>query len=97
MLDPPRLLAQRSELGYTERLDQAMPDEPEAISTTYQQRVTADAERQRIARERAAWVDARDTIRAKLATLGGPTFDSSRSELRSIARLIDRIDRRVPA
>jgi hypothetical protein len=95
--DPARLLAVRSELGYTDRPDRAMPDEPEAVPASYQRSLTRDAETQRRTRERAAWVDARDSIRDTLASLSGPSFERSRSELRAILRLVERVDKQLAA
>ena len=93
--DPPRLLALRSELGYTDRPDRALPDEPEAVSSAAQRQITHDAAHQRELVERALWIDARESIRAKLDALSGSSFDSSRSELRSILRLVERVDRQI--
>jgi hypothetical protein len=93
--DAPRLLAVRSELGYTDRPDRAMQDEPEAVSKLEQRAITEQSHRSHAQLERAAWVDTRDTIRAKLATLTGSSFDSSRSELRAILRLLERVDKTV--
>lgn len=95
--DAPRLLAVRSELGYTDRPDRALTDEPEAVSSAYQRYLTREVERRRIDCERAAWLDARDTIRLKLSALTGTTFDTSRNDLRALLRLVERIDRRLAA
>ena len=58
--DPPRLLAQRSELGYTDRVDRALRDEPEAISVDEQVQQVEVARRH--ARQRR--VDAFQTMRS---------------------------------
>lgn len=83
----------RSELGYTDRPDRALVDEPEAVSSAVQRQITQDVARTREVAERALWVDARESIRDKLETLSGSSFDSTRSELRSILRLVERVDR----
>ena len=43
MNDPPRLLHKHSEHGYTHSTHEALTDEPEAIDTTTQQRLTHEA------------------------------------------------------
>jgi hypothetical protein len=61
--DRPRLLAQRSELGYVDRLNAALHHEPEAVSSAYQAKVTLDAQRRDRAQRVGAWHDAHLAIR----------------------------------
>jgi hypothetical protein len=86
-----RLLALRSELGYTDRIDRALPDEPEAVSTDAQRQITRAAHRS----ERDIFVACRDEIRASLKLLSGARFRHLQSDLRVIERTLERIDRRL--
>jgi hypothetical protein len=89
--DVVRLLALRSELGYTDRIDRALPDEPEAVSADDQRRLTRDARHV----ERALFVEARDSMRAALTLLSGASFKRIENDVRLISRTLDRMDRRV--
>ena len=93
LVDPLRLLAQRSEVGYTDRQDLAMPDEPEAVPVDYQQRITRDAH----ARPRDTFVDARETMRDALKTLDGNGFAAIAADVRLILRTIERMNRKLAA
>lgn len=65
-LDKPRLLASRSEQGYTSSAIESLRDEPEAITTEEQRQLTAAvhrAERERLRRE---WQHSEQTIDAEL-------------------------------
>lgn len=95
--DPFRLLAARSEIGYTDRVDRAMTDEPEAVSAHCQRMLTASAQRARETQEYAAWVGVRDAIRREVDSLSGAAFAPMRSDLRVILRQVERIDKRVAA
>lgn len=92
-----RLLAARSEVGYVDRVDRAMSDEPEAVSASYQRMLTADAQRSRALAERARWVSARDEIRAQVGSLTGSAFARVESDLRVLLRQVDKIDKRLAA
>ena len=95
--DPPRLLAQRSELGYVDRPDLALPEEPEAVPADVQRQITADAARGQRDRERAQWIASYELIVVALAPLDAATFARINADLRSIRRILERIDRRFAA
>lgn len=96
LFDSPRLLALRSEIGYVERSELALPDEPEAVSSAEQRYLTRQAERTQRERERATWRSARGAIDDALTSLQGASFASSQHDIRAIRRLVERIDRRAP-
>jgi hypothetical protein len=91
----PRLLALHSEIGYVDRLDRALPDEPEAVSESEQTTLTQRALRDKAKRERESWIDARDTMRAALATLDVPAYALIARDVRALRRTIERIDTRL--
>lgn len=94
MTDRPRLLHQRSELGYTDRMQAALAQEPEAVDADYQRELTAAAPRRAQARDQEAWSASRERIRQELAVLGGHRFPRDvSSQLRVIGRQLDRVDR----
>ena len=86
-----RLLALRSELGYTERIDRALPDEPEAVSPEEQRQITRAARRS----ERETFVLIRDELRACLVLLSGASFRSIEHDVRLMSHTLDRIDKRL--
>jgi hypothetical protein len=95
--DPLRLLAQRSELAYTADLGHAMPREPEAVSESYQRRITLEVERRDRKQRLDAWRTANATITGAVAT-----FRSScridrhvESTLHALERCAARLDREV--
>lgn len=92
--DAPRLLHRR--LGYTERADQALPREPEAISEREQQQQTRDAHerwRQELQRE---WGSCHEMITAALTqfALSVRVDRRTSSDLRVIERAARRVDER---
>ena len=91
MPDLVRLLALRSELGYTDRIDRALPDEPEAVSSDEQRRQTHAARQG----ERDVFVEARDMMRDALALISGAAYKRIEHDVRLITRTLDRMDRRV--
>jgi hypothetical protein len=91
--DAVRLLALRSEIGYTERIDRALPDEPEAVSAAEQRYQTRQSARQRVERDRAQWTHARAEIVAYVEDLH-VEIDVD-AELRAIVRACERIDRKL--
>jgi hypothetical protein len=97
-LDRPRLLHRRSELGYTDRLQAAVPGEPEAVPADYQRRLTAEAPRRAAARDLEVWTPARDRIRGELERLRQHRFarDLS-SDLRVIERQVEKLNRLIGA
>jgi hypothetical protein len=91
--DAIRLLAARSEIGYTERLDRALEDEPEAVSAAEQRYQTRQAARLKLDREREQWRSARSTILLAVASVRAePDVEH---ELRAIRRACERIDRKL--
>lgn len=95
--DPLRLLAARSELGYVDRVDRALIDEPEAVSAETQRMLTESAHRSRAAQDRSTWLSAQAQIRDAVAMLSAPAFDGVRGELRIIIRHVERIDKILAA
>ena len=91
-----RLLAARSELGYVNRPDRAMPDEPEAITAQEQQELTRRSHAAKADRDRAVVRAACAVITVELETLeeARVTPDVS-SDLRAIRRTLERLRLRV--
>jgi hypothetical protein len=95
--DPPRLLAARSQFAYTDRLDQAMHDEPEAVSASEQRHLTDLAHRRDRQRLLDAWKPARSLLMAGIVSFTPNADSRSRSDLRLIERTMKRIDARLRA
>jgi hypothetical protein len=97
--DPPRLLAIRSELGYTDRIDKAMREEPEAVSRHEQDVISQRARRDWLDRRRTAWKDARATIDEALDTFAATvgTDRALQHSLRGVRRSVDALGRQVAA
>lgn len=94
--EAPRLLARRSELGYTDRLGLALPDEPEAVPASYQRRLVVAASQAERARKLEEWEAATIPFRLALRALKDTPLGRERhSDLRVIARVIDRVDREL--
>lgn len=94
--DALRLLAARSEHGYTDRLDRALPDEPEAVSADWQRDLTRRAARAHANRVRAEWEERRSRIAAELE--GVRSFARELDEdVRLMQRQLDKLDRRARA
>jgi hypothetical protein len=91
--DAPRLLAAQSQHGYTDRIDRALREEPEAVSLPYQRRLSELAHRRDQQRRIVASTAASDAIDVALDGLlravGGDHRVSSRARLvrRSVAAL----------
>jgi hypothetical protein len=97
--DPPRLLAIRSELGYTDRIDKAMREEPEAVSRHEQDVISTRARRDWLDRRRVAWREARAVIDEALDTFSS-TIGTDRElqhSLRGVRRSVDALGRQVAA
>lgn len=91
-----RLLAARSEHGYTDRLDRALPEEPEAVSADCQRQLTARAARSAEARARADWQEHVDRLRAELEGVRRLPYGRELApELRLLQRGLDQLDRRA--
>jgi hypothetical protein len=96
--DRPRLLAARSEYGYTDRPDRSLRDEPEAVAAYVQDTFTAAAHRRARERQVEAFTSASSVINGALDTFlsavggGNPRLTSS---VRAIRRSTDALGRRV--
>lgn len=86
-----RLLHEKSEMGYTDRLDKAMRDEPEAVSREVQQGLSEDARLR--ARNELVVVVTRMT--SDLAFLRARSDRRIRSELRVMHQALETIRRRL--
>jgi hypothetical protein len=95
--DRPRRLAQRSELAYTTRADEALRDEPGAITEDEQRAIARrahDRARQQRIRE---WRIAHEAISAAVGSFQSavPVRGPARASLRALLRCRDRLDREV--
>jgi hypothetical protein len=95
--DAARLLHVRSELGYTDRPAQALPEEPEAVSREWQLQITAQAARRAQDARRETWLTSRMRIRVELEQLEHVFGREVGSDLRVIRRQLDRIGQRLYA
>jgi hypothetical protein len=95
--DRPLLLHTRSEYGYTDRTQAALPEEPEAVSREAQQaRLTAKSRRVRDQQLRDAWSVAYDRIVDALRTFRDANPDrQTLGDVRAIEGTAERIDRRL--
>ena len=94
-MDETRLLHQRSELGYTTSTVEAMPSEPEAVSSEWQSHLTAQAARRRSDRRRETWRICSERIRRELDVARPELGKQIASDLRVIERQLAKIDERV--
>jgi hypothetical protein len=95
--DRPRLLAQRSELAYTSRAEEALRDEPEAVTAGEQRELTRrahDHARQQRIRE---WRVAHEAITAAVGSFQSavPVRGPARATVRALLRCCDKLDREV--
>ena len=93
--DPPRLLHRHSAHGYTSDPSRALFAEPEAISASAQRDLTASSHRARAEALVDEWVKCRDRVLGAVdhfASAGRPP-ERMRSDLRVIARVVERVDR----
>jgi hypothetical protein len=96
-VDPPRLLALYSELGYTDRIDRALPDEPEAVSAAEQQRQTQLARRTWARRRQDAFRECDQAVGGALdalLTTVGPDRQIA-SGARAVRRTMQALGRRI--
>jgi hypothetical protein len=94
--DQPRLLCRASQYGYTDRLDQALLDEPEAISREDQVIITARSHRTAHALQLQEWEARRDAIARELSWLYSQRLQRDvRTSLRSLQRNLDRLDQKL--
>ena len=93
MADDPRLLAARSEYGYTDRIDRAMTDEPEAVTAEEQRQLTRYAALSAAAEARADWRTRRARIAAELEAVAAQGYARGLgSELRLVERQLLKLD-----
>ena len=91
-MDSFRLLHQRSEMGYTHLPHKALRDEPEAVSSEAQERLSADAHRRRDDELRVIYA----RMKSDLSLLRGRRdVRGFRSELRAINQALESIGRRL--
>jgi hypothetical protein len=95
--DRPRLLARRSEHGYTDRPALALPLEPEAIDEETQRRQTLSARRREQARLRAAFDETSAKINGSLDELSSRVAlpPGARSGVRAVRRSTAALGRRL--
>jgi hypothetical protein len=95
--DPPRLLAARSERGYTERVAEAMRGEAEAVDRETQQRQTLDAHRRWEQEQARAWGRAASTIDQALSDFkqNGHPSPQLLADVAAIERATQRADRHL--
>jgi hypothetical protein len=94
--EPVRLLAIRSEVGYTDRMDRALKDEPEAVTAEEQHWLTRQARVEATERARSDWHRRRAQLRAEIDELAHQPYTRGMgSELRLMERHIARIDRMI--
>jgi len=103
VLDTPRLLARNSTrehpllgVGYTDELDHAMRDEPEAVPLDYQQLLTARAHRTARQQQLAEWEQRRASIQREIDWLYSQRFQADvNKSLRVLRRQLDRLDKMI--
>jgi len=103
VLDAPRLLARNSTrehpllgVGYTDELDHAMRDEPEAVPLDYQQLLTARAHRTARQAQLDEWATRRASIQREIDWLYSQRFQVDVSKaLRVLRRQLDRLDKLI--
>lgn len=95
--DRPRLLASRSEQGYTSSRIEALPGEPEAVSEEEQASITRAVRRGEQERLRREWRQTSTTINGELdRLLAAVTLDpGQRNGVRAIRRSTDALGRRL--
>lgn len=96
MSEPARLLAAKSEHGYTDDPTKALVDEPEAVPAPYQRFLTREAERRRKMTLLELWESSSRRIHAELSILAATKFDVDVSgDVRAMRGTLERADRRV--
>jgi hypothetical protein len=91
-----RLLAAKSEFGYTERIDRALKDEPEAVSPEEQRRQTRAAARGAADRAKLDWAVRHDHLQAELTELSRQPYARGLSpELRLMTRQLAKLDKLI--
>ena len=95
--DEPRLLAKRAELGYVTRSYGALTNEPEAVSSETQELITSAAHDHAEQLLLAEWQKAASRIEQTVAhfTNVAKPPPRVRSDLRVLARCVERVDRQL--
>jgi hypothetical protein len=94
--EPPRFLHKRSHHGYTDRLDLAMHQEPEAVPRDDQVLITARVHRTERQVQIAEWEERRVRVLREIDWLYSQRFQQDVSKpLRVLRRQLDRIDRAI--
>jgi hypothetical protein len=92
-VEAPRLLAAKSEYGYTDRIDRAMRDEPEAVSAEEQRLLTRRATLVAVYEARLHWDASRIRIRAELASVADQGYAHDLGpELRLMERQLQKLE-----
>jgi hypothetical protein len=97
--DQPRFLAAQSQYGYTDRIDRALRDEPEAVTSEEQHRLTQEAHRRAGQRRLEAWVSTSSTINGALDAFVAAVGADPRlsSGVRNVRRVTAALGRQVQA
>jgi hypothetical protein len=95
LLDEPRLLHRRPEVGYTNRTAEAMNGEPEAVSRQEQARQTEVAHVHARVENRQRWLLLRGRLEPVLGELHASFGPRVSNELRSIRREVARLDAKL--
>lgn len=97
--DRPRLLAARSEHGYVDRPNLALPEEPEAVSAEEQRRQSEQGHRRDRQRRIAAYTSAASTISTALDDFVAAVGADSRvvSQVRVVRRQVAALGRELGA
>ena len=95
MADAPRLLHRRSQFGYTDRVDRALFDEPEAVSDDEQFEITERSRRHERDTLASEWGKCSSRVLGAVDHFTSVTHPPSslRSSLRVIVRQVERIER----
>lgn len=96
MLEPTRLLARRSELGYVTHGGRALAGEPESVPVAVQADLTRRAGLIAQDRSRIAWAESQQRMRRELDYLYSQRFQRDvTTQLAALERQLDRLDARL--
>jgi len=93
-VEPPRLLAARSQYGYTQRPSEALQGEPEAVSVDEQARLTREAQQAARERERTLIAECSAAIGRELDRLASLPDLGVSSSVRVIRRQLAQMAQR---
>ena len=97
-MDSPRLLARRSQYGYTDDPAFALVSEPEAVSASAQAEITAASQRRERQGVLDEWRERRQVIVREIEWLQSQRFQRDvRSTIRALQRQVDKLDVRLRA